>query len=266
VFGLPTQPWLRPAHRELGVVSLTSWRGSGINPDATDQHREDLFLDQHLSGGALIHITTSEAVASALAEETDDEERARLTLRIFAEYVNALETLGAWGWAIRHRSSSRLLLDAFLSYAPGDVKAFYKTVSFHTGELAQLLRLPATQVITDEFRRVGVPHGKLLAEFSRVESNLTQAAEHYFDHQELFLANYNKAKHGAPIIRTSDLAQQEFYVLAPDLSGSKRYQFTKFNSEPHAVRKYVGLTKQVSETSRALVSFARKLKTVGLLY
>jgi hypothetical protein len=113
------------------------------------------------------------------------------------------------------------------------------------------------------FDRVGVPHGKLLAEFSRVESNLTQAADHYFDHQELFLANYNKAKHGAPIIRTSDLAQQEFYVLAPDLSGSKRYQFTKFNSGPHAVRKYVGLTKQVSETSRALVSFACNLKTVG---
>jgi hypothetical protein len=134
--------------------------------------------------------------------------------------VNALETPGAWGWAIRQRSSSRLLLDAFLSYAPGDVTAFYKTVSSHTGELAQLLRLPATQVITDEFRRAGVPHGKLVAEFSRVESNLGQAAEHYFDHQALFVTNYKKAKHGAPIIRGSKLAQQEFYVLAPDLSAS----------------------------------------------
>lgn len=248
------------------MVSLRDWRRSGVTPNANDQYREDQFLDQHLSGGALIDVTTSKAVASALDEETDADERARLTLRLFAEYVNALETLGAWGWSIRHRSSSRLLLDVFLSYAPGDVKEFDKTVSSNTGELAQLLRLPATQTITDEFRRGGLPHGKLLAEFGRVEVNLAQAADHYFGNQELFVANYNKAKHGAPIIRAPRLAEQEFYVLAPDLSGSTRYQFTKLNSGHEAIRKYVGLTKQVSETSRALVSFARNLKTVGLLY
>jgi len=249
------------------MVPLGAWRKSGGTPTPADHAREDEFLEQHVSGGALIHVTTVDALAAKLADETDEAERARLTLRVFAEYVNALETLGAWGWAIRERRSSRLLLDAFLSYQPSDVGRFYAAVSSHNGELADLLRLPPTETITDAFRAGGAPHGPLLADFARVEANLGQAAEHYFRPDALFVTNYNKAKHGAPIIRDSTLAPAEFYVLAPDRSdGTGRYQFTKFSTKPESIAKIVGLTKATSETCRALVSFARNLKTVRLLY
>ncbi len=248
------------------MVSLKAWRASGQEPTDEDHRREDEFFEQHLSGGALLHTTTARILADALASETNNDERARISLRIFSEYVNALETLGAWGWAIRNRHASRLLLDAFLSYAPGDVKDFFKLVSSHTGELTDLLRLPPTQTITDAFRMGGMPHASLLGDFERVHKNLTQAAQHYFRPDELFLVNYNKAKHGAPIVRESDLQPEEFYVLAPDLSGTSRYMLSKFTSSPEMTTHTLGLIEMVTNTTRALVSFARNLKQTELLY
>src|SRR5437879_5702809 len=52
-------------------------------------------------------------------------------------------------------------------------------------------------------------------EFARCAANLRQAAAQYFNREQLLLTNYNKAKHGAPIIRTPALATDEFFVLAP---------------------------------------------------
>jgi hypothetical protein len=247
-------------------VNLRAWRRSGAIPTRLDHGREDEFLDQHIHGGALLHVTTADAVLHVLNSTVEESERARLALRIFAEYVNALETLGAWGWSIRNRNSSRLLLDVFLSYAPGDVADFYRSVNGHESELSTLLRLPPTQTITDEFRRRGVPHGPLLAEFSRVEANLAQAAEHYFHPDQLFVSTYNKAKHGAPIIRDPDLPPEKFHILAPDPTGQTRYRFTTLSSTRATVEVNVRLTRQVSETTRALVSFARNLKLAELLY
>jgi len=57
----------------------------------------------------------------------------------------------------------------------------YSVVSTRTGELSSLLDLPPTQDITDSFRRRGFRHAGILADFSRLEHNLKQASEHYFD-------------------------------------------------------------------------------------
>lgn len=247
------------------MVSLREWRRSGPDPTDEDRAREEAFLDQYVEGGALLHTTTATALLAALDDETDEGQRMRLALRIFAEYVNALETLGAWGWAIRNRASSRLLLDAFLSYAPGDVTSFYKIAASHTGELTTLLRLPPTQTITDEFRSRGVPHAQLLADLHRAEANIGQAARQYFAPDQLFLTNYNKAKHGAPILRDSRVAAGEFYVIAPEPTGSKRYLYSKFSSSNEIPAHTVKLVEKVSNTTRALVSLARNLRSTGLL-
>jgi hypothetical protein len=245
--------------------TLTKWRSSGPPPTPADHAREDAFLDEHVNGGALIHLTTSRVLAAAMPASDDRSERARLALRVFSEYVQALEILGGWGWAIRNRSSAPLLLDAFLSYTPNDPKAFYEIVENHTGELSALLSLPPTQEITDAFRASGVPHAALLAEFGRAEHNLTQAAGHYFRPDEIFVANYNKAKHGAPIVL--DPADDEsYFVLAPNLLGPERYTLTRFSMSEATTERTLGLIEQVSNTTRALVSFARNLKTAGLLY
>ena len=55
----------------------------------------------------------------------------------------------------------------------------------------------------------------LLDEFGRCAANLREGAAQYFNREQLLLTNYNKTKHGAPIIRTPALAADEFFVSAP---------------------------------------------------
>jgi hypothetical protein len=242
-----------------------------VQPSPNDQAREDVFLDQHIESGARIHQVAAETLVAALKDEEDVGRRELMALRVYSEYVGALETLGGWGWSIRHRQEAPLLIDAFLSYGSNDVRSFYEVVSTHAGELSGLLQLPPTQDITDAFRSGGVSHGSLLGEFGRLERNLTQAAKQYFDPQELFLTLHNKAKHGAPIIHGKKLAPGEFYVMAPERDPSAaaaggRYEFLKLGTGSAILDHTLQLIRQVSNSTQALVSFARNLKTVGLLY
>jgi hypothetical protein len=46
------------------------------------------------------------------------EEAHGLFLKLFAEYGNALEIAGAWGWAIRTRRQHKLLLDVVNTRSP----------------------------------------------------------------------------------------------------------------------------------------------------
>jgi hypothetical protein len=54
-------------------------------------------------------------------------------------------------------------------------------------------------------------------------------------------------------------------VLAPDRTGKNRYLFSKFSSEAAMATHTVKLVEKVTNTTRALVSFARNLKTASLL-
>ena len=249
-------------------IGLGKWRRAAITPSAIDQAREDQFLEEHITAGALIHEETAKALGAALRGETDTNRRELLALRVFAEYVSALETMGAWGWAIRSRSEAPLLIDAFLSYAPADVLTFYEFVSTHSGELRELLDLPPTQVITDAFRKGGTAHAGLLGDFIKLDRNLKTASEHYFHPQEIFLTTYNKAKHGAPILHDSNLDDGEFLIMAPerDPALSDRYAFYKFSSSDKMITRTLHLINWVTHSTQGLVSFARNLKNAGLLY
>lgn len=120
---------------------------------------------------------------------------------------------------------------------------------------ASLLRLPPTQEITDEFRRGGFPHSGLLSDFSKLEQNLKQAAEHYFHPHEWFVTTYNKAKHGAPIIHDPKLTAGEFLLMAPqrdpDLE-DHRYVFYKFGSGDEIVDHLLKLIASVSHWTQGL--------------
>jgi hypothetical protein len=58
-----------------------------------------------------------------------------------------------------------------------------------------------------------------------------QAASDYRGEEALILTNYNKSKHGAPVIRTGRLDRTEFFVLSPqrDTELEGRYLFSKFS-------------------------------------
>src|SRR4051812_23619479 len=101
----------------MARLGLKAWRTAAVVPSQRDHDREDEFPNGHIDAGSLIHPVTAEALVAALKREADVRRRAPMALRVLAEYVNALETMGAWGWAIRHRSEAPLMIDAFLSYS-----------------------------------------------------------------------------------------------------------------------------------------------------
>jgi hypothetical protein len=77
-------------------IGLAAWRRAQVQPSAADHAREDAFLDQHIESGALIHQVTAETLVAAVRDEQDLGKRELMALRVFSEYVGALETLGAW--------------------------------------------------------------------------------------------------------------------------------------------------------------------------
>jgi hypothetical protein len=252
-------------------LSLTKWRRAHRIPSAADHAREDAFLENHIRSGALINQVSAEILHSAFASEADVQRREILSLRIYADYVSALEAMGAWGWAIRHRRDAPLLLDAFLSYEPGEVLRFFENVAeAHAAdrEVTTLLNLPPTQRITDELRRYGAPHAPLLADLNALMHNFNEAARHYSHPEAIFVATYNKAKHGAPIIKDPTLPEDAFLLVGPNRTApvSDRYAFYKFQSSAEFVDRTLELVKWASLQTRALVNFILNVKKVGLLY
>jgi hypothetical protein len=257
-----------PGEELPGLVGLRAWRNAEWTPMSVDQAREAQFLDQYVEHAWRVHDVAAAAFV-AKAAAADDEERHLLFLRLFGEYVNALEVLGGWGWATLHRNEFKLLLDAFLAYAPGEATSFYKTINADGGDLAALLALrplPEIARIWVECADEEVREQDLLDEFARCAANIRQAAAQYFNREQLLLTNYNKAKHGAPIIRTAALAADEFFVLAPqrDPTQSGRYMFSKFRADDGMFAHVTSNVTFVSRTTRAVVSLLRNLKALKL--
>jgi hypothetical protein len=252
------------------LIGLRAWRSEDWTPAAVDHAREAKFLDHYVEQAWRVHEVAADALVAKVAGAADDE-RQLLFLRLFAEYVNALEVLGGWGWATRNRDRFKLLLDGFLAYVPGEVASFYESVSANDSRRP---RRPARATATgrDRLRWADradedVHERVLLDEFTRLAANLRQAASQYFDREQLLLTNYNKAKHGAPIMRTAALAPSEFFVLAPqrDPMQSGRYLFSKFRADDEMFARVAGNVTFVSRTTQALVSLLRNLKRLELL-
>lgn len=251
------------------LIGLRAWRSKEWVPTVVDHARESTFLDQYVEQAWRVHDVAARALIAS-ASDADDDERRLLFLRLFAEYVNALEVLGGWGWAIRNRDEFKLLLDAFLAYVPGEVASFYEIVASGEGDLAELLALrPLADIARawGERAEEDLREQDLLDELTRCAANLRQAAAQYFDREQLLVTNYNKAKHGAPIIRTAALASDEFFVVAPqrDSTQSGRYLFSKFRADDEMFARVADNVTFVARTTRAVVSLVRNLKALELL-
>ena len=116
----------------MARITLRQWREQWPDyiapPDARDHERERTFLEAHGRYGARIHLDTAEALAAALEDELVAVKGHRLFLKLFAEFANALESLGALGWAVGRRRGFRLFLDGFLSYENDAPAIFYRRI------------------------------------------------------------------------------------------------------------------------------------------
>lgn len=254
-------------------MTPAQWAKTVPLPSNANRQLERLFLDDHWHYGGRVYEETASALVAALAEPSEMPVGHSLYLRLFAEYGTALETLGAWGWTFRNYRSYKLFLDAFLAYPHAAPREFYRAVRRNrSGSLALLLKLPrgkrVPSALAESLRLTD-------AEFEEMAracvANLRQAADQYFAQDEIIRTTYNKAKHGATIVRTPDLGPRQFYVLAPHLlvRGKRdraRYDLSKFTVD----KKMIGaLEHGVTGTGmsiRFLAGVARGLLAAGLLY
>jgi hypothetical protein len=196
------------------------WRQYTDEPDDRDHERERSFLEGHANLGARIHAELADVLAAAMANEAAAGKRHRLFLKLFAEFVNALESLGAFGWALHRRREHRLFLDGFLSYPHDAPATFYRSALEDEATLVSVLALPPRETVIQRLRRhieggsTAREAGAWLDEGMNV---LRQLAEQYFEHNSILLTHYNKAKHGVTMVRLAEHTNDEldFQVLAP---------------------------------------------------
>jgi hypothetical protein len=196
------------------------WREYTDEPDERDRERERTFLQGHADLGARVHIETADVLAAALADERVAGKRQRLFLKLFAEFVNALESLGAFGWAVRHRREHRLFLDGFLSYPHDAPATFYRNVLEEGATLLSVLALARRETVVQAVRRHIAGGGTARETGEWLDQGmdvLRQLAEQYFEHNSVLLTHYNKAKHGVTMVRLDEDTNDEldFQVLAP---------------------------------------------------
>ncbi len=200
-------------------LSPAKWR-TQYTPVCKDHHVERAWLGEHASYGAAVHQVAADALVDALKKPRTREEAHGLHLKLFAEYGNALELAGAWGWAMRTRREHKLLLDALLTYPPDAPRIFYRAAKLNrSGSLVRLLDLPSERRVLAALREVrpeleedilrdvmadGVPHAKFLA-------------ARYLDFDEVIRSTYNRAKHGATMLHDESLHISEFWVISPNL-------------------------------------------------
>jgi hypothetical protein len=235
---------------------------------------EAAFLDGHWQYGGRIHEETVNAIVAALSAPSEVAVGHGLFLRLFTEFALSLETLGAWGWAIRNRRDFPLLLDGFLAYPHSAPREFFEaTRRNRSGSIVRLLKLPpeAKLVPAVETAFEQWTEAQCRAALSETFLSLRQAATHYFTEDEIFRTTYNKAKHGATMLRTPDLDERQFYVIAPHLnrrgaSDKVRYDLPKFTVNKKMIGALQRRTELNGATIRVLAGVARALLHADLLY
>ncbi len=224
--------------------------------------------------GGRIHEETGAALAAAFKDPSTRSVGHSLYFRLFAEYANALEVAGAWGWVIRTRREHPLLLDAFLTYPLCAPRDFYLAAHRNrSGSLLRLLKLPAKEKVVSALDAAMDDWTPEQCRQSLSESVLQSKflASRYFADNEIIRTAYNRAKHGATMLHDKSLSNREFWVIAPnlDVTGPRdtpRYTLPKFTVSGQEIRATQRNIEVAGSLIRYLAGLARALNDAGLLY
>lgn len=211
-------------------------------PGGKDRHIESAWLDEHYLYGGNVHLETAAAIKAALSKPTTRAAGHALYVKLFAEFANALEVAGAWGWVLRTRRQHPLFLDAFMTYDHNAPRSFYAAASRNRGSAIRLFDLPPEDKVIDALEAI---FPRVPAEERRKALNLSvkQAkflARRYRDHGELIPTILNRIKHGATLLHDESLSDREFWVLAPhrrlrDRNDTARYLLPKFRVDRDSI-------------------------------
>lgn len=222
---------------------------------------EALLIAQHWNYGGRVHEELADLLQDALTQGSNLVRGHALFIRLYQEQIAALEDFGAWAWALRERHGNGFL-QAYLRYQVHDLRAFWKIVREHEGNLIELLRLPdATRIqsVLDGLPRTENTLDEILE--MRL-TNLKRAADQFFTEDELVVRVYNKLKHGIPIIRRDQSDHRRFEVLIYQ----RGVQSARFTINADEIQKQQRNTQAYSNDLRDLASLTKILFDGGILY
>lgn len=233
---------------------------------------EAALISDHWNYGSLIHLRTAEALHRALAEPSEPTTGHTVFARLYGEFAATLETLAAVGIAFRARTTPGSFLDAYIGYRTSEVPDFYLNVASHTGDISDLLNLPAPEVVIalgaakqdDVGSNIDAFAGTLDALYER----LKQAASMYRDDERLLTVAYNKTKHGAPLLRLfSPDNAREFELIMRDTTATddRPFRFAKFEVTKQTADTLLQNVEAMTASIRELWVIARLLYDSGLL-
>lgn len=163
------------------------------------------FLRDYQGFASRGHLVTASALRERMHTSDEADERKLLAVRVYAEFIAALEDLGALCIAIRHRNDDMGLVYGYLTYgqtrnahAPKtSLREIFKLIS--TGNvLAVTLCLPTIKDISQaapELMETALP--QLYAETNMI---LNQVGKTYLHDNGTLVRIYNKTKHGFVVI------------------------------------------------------------------
>lgn len=254
-------------------LTLDQWARTVPVPTVANHNLEQLFFEGHWRYGGRIHEETARALVERLGQPSEMAVGHNLYLRLFAEYGTALETLGGWGWSFRNYRSYKLFLDAFLAYPQSAPRQFFTAVRLNrSGSLTLLLKLSPSRRLA---HALAAGFEITEAEFEQMAAacieNLRRAADQYFREDEITRATYNKAKHGATLLRTPELGPRQFHVVLPHLRtrGARdraRYTLSTFTVDKTMIGALEHGIGGTGAAIRFLAGVARSLHRAGLLY
>jgi hypothetical protein len=272
----PAPSWQRGTLDAMPRLTPSEWR-DGWEPTPNNRALEVAFIHDHWKYGVSIHTETAKALIAALSAGSSMSVGHPLYLRLFAEFANSLESLGAWGWTIRNRRKFKLFMDGFLTYpmhAPGD---FYRLARDCRGRDAQtlfdLLKLPDQALVVPAVAAVAEPWSEedtrlILA---RTMFNLKQAAVQFFAGNQAILTGYNRAKHGVTMMRPPAMTDpRQFQIIAPHLRIEEgepegiHYDIQTFRVDKTMITRLQGNIESVADSIKVLALLTWGLLEAGL--
>lgn len=163
------------------------------------------FLRDYHEFGSRSHLLTALALKTAIDSNLDDDDKKVLAVKLFAEYISALEDLGAMCIAIRHRDEDMGLVYSFLTYRPTNVEMF-KFFQSDDG-LTTGLRLPSlNDIISADPSLLKIRFQDL---YHEANDELKLAADTYLKNNYALVRAYNKTKHGFVVVNDRHTFQDD---------------------------------------------------------
>jgi hypothetical protein len=253
-------------------LTVKAWKARALTDD--NRRAEAAWLNEHWTYGGRIHEETATAMIAALNAPSDRAVGHGLFLKLFAEFANALEVAGAWGWAIRTRRDHRAVFDALMTYPMDAPRDFYAAARRNrSGSLVRLLNLPTERKVVGALEAT-IPewtHEECRQSLSDCLRQAKTLADRYFAGDEIIRSTYNRAKHGATIVHHSSLTPREFFVAGPrlNISGPRdqaRYDLRKFTVNRTMIRSLESGITLAGSMIRYLAGLTKALNEAGVLY